>query len=492
MNRPKNSIFALAVVLAFVCGGAAKAQNQLITITPATGAAIAVVTPVSVAAPFGLAFNPPTGKLYTWDGTNINEISKVTGAILKTIPNFSTTDAEEGDLAFDSTGTGFLCALGPGSGPDDVCKFDIATSTFTSVGLQTDDIQGLAFDAGNVLWGISGTSGKVYTINQANGAFTLVGNSGVGAGLGTNGGLAFDGVGNLFAAMAPGGSAGPSTLYSINKATGVATKIGAGIGFNGIVGIRFEPATGTLYGLVTAGAIAPGVKITQSGGSTNVVEGGATDTYNVVLTTAPTANVTVTINPAFPLSVAPAVLTFTPANWNVAQTVTVSASNDGISAPHTGTITHTAASADPAYNGIPVANVIVNITGIPGSSTGEGTYGGSSGIAVISTEGGYGSGGIGGGTPSKHHPPSHTALLGPFFPHSGGDHRLAHLPPGAESLPWYGTNLTVFNNSHTHQNTQLHSGTTLAIPLLGWAALAALVVSGLVVTVKKYVPPSVT
>ncbi|MBI3464734.1 MAG: hypothetical protein HY000_17010, partial [Planctomycetes bacterium] len=40
-----------------------------------------------------------------------------------------------------------------------------------------------------------------------------------------------------------------------------------------------------------------GVVITQSGGSTNVVEGGVTDTYTVVLTTQPTADVTITLMP---------------------------------------------------------------------------------------------------------------------------------------------------------------------------------------------------
>ena len=41
--------------------------------------------------------------------------------------------------------------------------------------------------------------------------------------------------------------------------------------------------------------IAAGVIVTESGGSTNVTEGGATDTYTVVLIAAPTSNVTLTV-----------------------------------------------------------------------------------------------------------------------------------------------------------------------------------------------------
>ena len=67
-----------------------------------------------------------------------------------------------------------------------------------------------------------------------------------------------------------------------------------------------------------------GVTVSESGGSTDVVEGGATDTYAVVLTSQPTANVTVSTSGDSQASAAPATLTFTPANWNVAQNVTVS------------------------------------------------------------------------------------------------------------------------------------------------------------------------
>jgi uncharacterized protein len=106
-----------------------------------------------------------------------------------------------------------------------------------------------------------------------------------------------------------------------------------------------------------------GVTVTESGDSTVVVEGGATDSYTVVLTTQPTATVTVTVTGDTQVTVSPTTLTFSTANWDIPQTVTVTAvDDDDVEGPHTGTVTHTVASADPAYDGLAVASVTVSIT----------------------------------------------------------------------------------------------------------------------------------
>ena len=98
----------------------------------------------------------------------------------------------------------------------------------------------------------------------------------------------------------------------------------------------------------------PGVTVTQSGGSTNVTEGGASDSYTVVLNTQPSASVTIALTPDAQVAVSPASLTFTTGNWNVAQTVTVTAVDDlaAEASPHNGTVSHTVASADLAYNSL--------------------------------------------------------------------------------------------------------------------------------------------
>ncbi len=114
---------------------------------------------------------------------------------------------------------------------------------------------------------------------------------------------------------------------------------------------------------MTLSGTVPGITVTQSGGTTDVTEGGATDTFTVALNTAPSSNVTITLTPDAQVSVSPATLTFTPANWNVAQTVTVTAVNDAIvEGTHTGNISFAVTSADTGYNAFAVANVVANIT----------------------------------------------------------------------------------------------------------------------------------
>ena len=114
---------------------------------------------------------------------------------------------------------------------------------------------------------------------------------------------------------------------------------------------------------MTITGVPAGVTVTQSGGTTDLTEGGATDTFTVALNTPPAANVTVTLTPNAQLSVAPSTLTFTPANWNVAQTVTVTAVDDFVvEGAHTGTISFALTSTDAGYNALAVANVTANIT----------------------------------------------------------------------------------------------------------------------------------
>ncbi len=94
----------------------------------------------------------------------------------------------------------------------------------------------------------------------------------------------------------------------------------------------------------------------------NVAEGGATATYEVELTAAPTADVTITPVPDGQVTVSPATLTFTPATWNVSQTVTVTAVDDDVAEEdHTGTVTHVASSSRAAYDGILISSVTATI-----------------------------------------------------------------------------------------------------------------------------------
>ncbi len=121
------------------------------------------------------------------------------------------------------------------------------------------------------------------------------------------------------------------------------------------------------YGSVTANDVTVAVTDTDTAGVTiapanlSVVEGGNI-TYTVVLNTEPVGEVGITpgIAPSdHDLMLTPGVLTFTPANWNVEQTMTVAASVDADALPDTATISHVVSGAD--YAAVTAADVTVSI-----------------------------------------------------------------------------------------------------------------------------------
>jgi hypothetical protein len=105
-----------------------------------------------------------------------------------------------------------------------------------------------------------------------------------------------------------------------------------------------------------------GFAIVQSGGNTAVTEGGATDSYTVALTSQPTSSVSVTLT-GTQVAASPSPLSFTSGNWNVAQTVTVTAIDDAIAeGTHAGSVGFVITSGDSSYNALAVPNVAVTIT----------------------------------------------------------------------------------------------------------------------------------
>lgn len=115
----------------------------------------------------------------------------------------------------------------------------------------------------------------------------------------------------------------------------------------------------------------PGAIVEERGGLTSVSEIGVSDTYTLRLSTAPTANVRVTLagpgdqqatavdanNPSRDY------LDFTPQNWNIPQTVLVNAIDDSAEESfHRTFIRHTSSSTDPAYQAVGMPRVVVNIT----------------------------------------------------------------------------------------------------------------------------------
>src|SRR5258708_5345988 len=108
-----------------------------------------------------------------------------------------------------------------------------------------------------------------------------------------------------------------------------------------------------------------GITVNPTAGLTTT-EAGGTATFTVVLTSQPTANVTIGLssNDLTEGTVAPVSLTFTAANWNVAQTVTVTGVDDQVQDGNIAysIVTAPAVSSDGNYNNRNPSNVAVTNT----------------------------------------------------------------------------------------------------------------------------------
>src|SRR3989441_476367 len=108
-----------------------------------------------------------------------------------------------------------------------------------------------------------------------------------------------------------------------------------------------------------------GITVIPTSGLTTT-EGGGTSTFTVVLTSQPTASVTIGLSSSDLTegTVAPASVTFTPANWNTAQTVTVTGADVFFVVGRLASRTVPAAATSPygTYNGMNAADVGVTNT----------------------------------------------------------------------------------------------------------------------------------
>ena len=104
--------------------------------------------------------------------------------------------------------------------------------------------------------------------------------------------------------------------------------------------------------------------VSVSASTLSVAEGGS-DTYTVVLDGSPSSNVVITVTSGnMDVTVSPARLTFTRANWNTAQTVTVRAAQDADAASDAAAIAHAVDAARSAneFDLVTVAGVTVTVT----------------------------------------------------------------------------------------------------------------------------------
>src|SRR5439155_1660009 len=151
--------------------------------------------------------------------------------------------------------------------------------------------------------------------------------------------------------------------YTVGAGKSVGFKIMVGAASGGDMWFAYDTASYPAYGQLTI--LAPGITVTPTSGLTTT-EGGGTATFTVVLDSSPSANVTVGLssNDLTEGTVAPASVTFTSANWNTAQTVTVTGVNDFVADGNVAytIVTAAAASTDPGYSGRNAADVGVTNT----------------------------------------------------------------------------------------------------------------------------------
>ncbi len=120
----------------------------------------------------------------------------------------------------------------------------------------------------------------------------------------------------------------------------------------------------------------PGVMLIPTDGATEVIEGGKTDSYQIVLTFPPTQPVTITMQNVQNQVTATALvgggnsLTFTPNNWNVPQSVLVTAVDDAlVEGIHKAYISHSFTTNDIEFQQAFILQEIVKITDNDGADT---------------------------------------------------------------------------------------------------------------------------
>ena len=103
------------------------------------------------------------------------------------------------------------------------------------------------------------------------------------------------------------------------------------------------------------------IRLVESNGSTRVTEEGGSDTYSLIMSRKPTADVTIDLASDSQLQTN-STITFTPDKWNYAQNVTVRAVDDSLEeGDHSSTISHTVSSADSFFDGVSLADISVSI-----------------------------------------------------------------------------------------------------------------------------------
>ena len=186
----------------------------------------------------------------------------------------------------------------------------------------------------------------------------------------------------------------PASSFSVKFVTGTDSKItitGVGSSEYGGKVITTENIEAIAFSDRTESITAPpGLVLTNP--TLTLAEGGTSSQLAVALATAPSQTVTVQLTGDSQLASSQAQLVFTAQNWNVPQTVTVSAVDDAVyEKQQSGTLTLAISSTDTLYGNIPTKQIVYTITDndspsfgtvagqVWGDTNRDGTVGGSEG-----------------------------------------------------------------------------------------------------------------
>ncbi len=278
----------------------------------------------TIGTPAGVAFGPD-GNLYVTTTNSSVEKYSPTGTSLGTfIAAGSGGLSNAKGIVWGPDGNAYVSSYGN----SEIIRYNGATGAFMNVfATGSGGFEDLTFGPDNQLYVVSYGDGAVYRFNGATGAAlgTFV------SGLTTPYGLRFDQAGNL--------DVSERSLGQIST---------------------FQGATGSSLGTLVTGLTNPAYLTTTSALVTS--EAGTSASFEVSLTSQPTATVTINLATSSPAegSLSQAALTFTPGNWNVMQTITVTGLDDHIvHGDQTYQINGTAASADANFSGLTMPAVTI-------------------------------------------------------------------------------------------------------------------------------------
>ena len=228
----KWSVFLLTVPVLLFAGSvrgdflyAITMDDEILSLDPVTGAGTLVGMLDTSMGGFGLANRGETIYTYDQEKNRLQQLDPLTARSLATI-DIGVTIVGEGGIAYRSDGIGFLARSLYSTGA--LWSFDLRIPDSTKIGMFDFGVDGLAFNADDIMYGLSQTSYDLYTINPVNAEATLIGPTGLTSET-ILGGLAFSSNGTLYAVL-------NDALYTLNPETGAATLIGP-IGYDEVSGI---------------------------------------------------------------------------------------------------------------------------------------------------------------------------------------------------------------------------------------------------------------